>query len=879
MATKIFMIGLCSLWAGPALAETLRLAATRDNSIVMVDREWTVNAGQNSRIRIKGNQHIVAMGFDVTPLRGRRVTRAELVCQASQETISGVTISTIATTWDERKSNGVTAGVEGLDGWGYAGAKFPAVSGGNAFTLVHQADSNVRDGAYHWEVPADMVNALATGVAFGLAIHEHDVDYSRNPTIFAREQSGKQPYLSVEVTDEPDAAPAPPTDLKLVPIDGSSARLTLQAPANGFAYEITIDGQPLSRHNIPRVQPGTSQSIPLRDLPGAIARRGSHQVKVVTINRTGQRSMPAAITSELFHVEPPVYPEVRLPPASTNPVDGLDVIPVTDKYDRAGKTVGELPTDYRSHNALFDGQRIQLTAAAGEVVGFQALLRGTGEVAVSLQFDGPPMRVDLFRAVYVLANGRQIPDPLLPLPERIRLAPHADEALFADVYVPFDSAPGVRRGKLTVSDGREVPVVLTILPIQLPRQASFLCEMNSYGLPDHVDDFYALQQTAYDHRVHANILHYSHHTAEAGARKSNLDMRLRSGRRMDNKRYDDVAPGATQAYWDDFVEAFGPYLDGSYFRDGHRGPIPAPGFYLTFHESWPLNCWAYFNGDPDAYRAFADSPVYAETYVNVLDDFSRMAKHQGWTETGFQVYFNNKGSLNEKTKAPWILDEPTAYWDYRALQYYGELTDRGRRETKDVQIDYRIDISRPEYCRGQLAGRNDLWVVSSWAFQHYRRLVTDRAERDGLKVWVYGTSNAVHESNRQVQAWALDAWQYGATGIVPWQTVDKTGKALKKADPLGLLIFDKDEQGKTVIRHSTRLKAYREAEQLIAYLQMVGAKHHWNANQMRDFISHYTKLTGSVRKQNDADAGTSEYDRNGLLGISELRQAAIELLR
>lgn len=70
--------------------------------------------------------------------------------------------------------------------------------------------------------------------------------------------------------------------------------------------------------------------------------------------------------------------------------------------------------------------------------------------------------------------------------------------------------------------------------------------MNSYGLPDHVDEFYALQQVAYDHRVHANILHYSHHTAAPGARKSNLDMRLRSGRRMDNKRYDGVEPARSR---------------------------------------------------------------------------------------------------------------------------------------------------------------------------------------------------------------------------------------------------------------------------------------------------------------------------------------------
>lgn len=862
-----------------AFGESVRLPVVQDNSIVMVDGEWSENAGSSGRIRIKGNQHIVAMSFDLSAVQGKQIRRAELVCHVASETISAVTISTIATPWQEMTSTGLTAGSESLDGWGYSGARFPAVAGGNAFTLVHQTASALQDGAYHWEVPADMIHAMATGVAFGLAIHEHAADYGRNPSIFSREQSGRQPYLVVEVENGADTAPLPATELQLVPVDGTSARLTVQAPQQGFAYEVSVNGQLLGQHNIPLVSPGTTQTILLRDLPDSVTQSGAQTVEVVVINRTGQRSQPAVVRGKLFQVESAVFPEVRWPAAATPSVAGLSVIPVTDKYDLSGQPVGNLPEDYRTHNSLFDGQRIRMTAAAGEVVGFQVLLRGQGDVSVSCRFERLDWRVDLLQAVYVPAEGRQIADPLLPLPEKVQLQPTADQAVFVDVYVPFDAPAGEYQGKLAVSDGRELPLALTVLPVQLPRKASFLCEMNSYGLPDHVDEFYALQQVAYDHRVHANILHYSHNTAAPGARKSNLDMRLRSGRRMDNKRYDAIEPGARQAYWDDVVEAFGPYLDGSCFRDGHRGPVPAPGFYLTFHESWPLNCRAWFNGDPDAYRAFRDSPVYAETYVNVLADFARLAQSKGWTETGFQVYFNNKGSLNEQQKAPWILDEPAAFWDYRALQYYGELTDRGRQGTDDVRIDYRIDISRPEYCRGQLAGRSDLWVVSSSAFQHYRRLVTDRMQQDGLQVWVYGTSNPVHESNRQLQAWALDAWRHGATGLVPWQTVDKSGQALRRADQLGLFIFDKTPDGQTAIRHSTRLKAYREAEQLIEYLILVQQRKHWSSSQMQAFIDHYVKLSGSVRRQNDDDAGTAEYDRQALLNVDALRQAAIALLR
>lgn len=862
-----------------AKTEPVRLSAVQDNSIVMVDKEWSLNAGASGRIRIKGNQHVVAMSFDLSAIRGKRIKRAELVCHAASETISAVSISTIAAPWQEMTSSGLTAGIEGVNGWGYAGARFPAVVVGNAFTQVHQAKSNLRDGLYHWEIPADMVHAMSTGTAFGLAIHEHDADYSRNPTIFSREQSGKQPYLLVEVDDQRDTAPLPPSNVKLHPVDGLTARLTLEAPRSGFAYEVVVDGQPLGRHNIPLVSPGAQQTIFLRDLPDSITRPGMHTVQVVTISRTGQRSNPATVRGELFRVESTTFPTVPSIATVKPGVADLAVIPVTDKYDQRGQPVGDLPQNYRTHNALFDGQRIRLTAAAGEVVGFQALVRGEGNVSLQCQLERHNWRIDLYHALYVAAQGRQIPDPLLPLPEKIRLQRETDQAVFVDLFVPFDAAAGTYRGKLTVSDGREIPLELTVLAVQLPRRASFLCEMNGYGLPDHVDEYYALQQVAYDHRVHANILHYSHNTAAPGARKSNLDMRLRSGRRMDNKRYDGIEPGAKQAYWDDFAEAFGPYFDGSLFQQGHRGPIPAPGFYLTFHESWPLNCRAYFNGDLDAYQAFADKPVYAETYVNVLADFVRLAKSKGWTDAGFQVYFNNKGSLNDLQKAPWILDEPASFWDYRALQFYGELTDRGQQDNSGIGIDYRIDISRPEYCRGQLDGRGDLWVVSSSAFQNYRRLVTDRIEQDGLKVWVYGTSNPVHESNRQLQAWALDAWRHGATGLVPWQTVDKTGRALQQADQLGLFIFDKTPDGKTAIRHSTRLKAYREAEQLIEYLLLVQQRQQWSASQMRAFIDHYVNLAGSVRKQNDDDAGTAEYDRQALLKVDTLRQAAIQLLR
>ncbi|MCA9066210.1 MAG: hypothetical protein KDA96_24250, partial [Planctomycetaceae bacterium] len=612
---SIVMVTFAAFSHAQCPAETIRLPATQDNSIVMVDGEWEVNAGRQGRIRLKGNQHMIAMSFDTTAVAGRSIRSATLICEQADHVISGVTVSTIATPWDETRSNGRTCGIEGIPNWGYPGAWFPAVCGGNGNTLVASALSELSDGTYSWKIPPDMVSAMICGAAYGLAIHEHDADYSRNPTIYSREQSGRGPYLLVDVDDTPETPPASPTELRVVERSDDFAILELQPPQEGLTYAVEIDGVRLARHNIPFLQPNaavsTRQRIMIRDLPSEVMEKTTHRTQVTTIGRTGKQSRPATLDDALFETKPIETPPFQPRESWSN--SQVSVIPVTDKYDEAGRAVGSLPTNYRSFNSIYDGRRIRLLAAAGEVVGFQTLLRGNGRVRLELSFQDISPGLAHWQSVYVPAGNRRIPDPLLPLPELLTLSPDQDTSVITDIAVPFDAKAGVYSGMLTISDGRKVDVILTVLPFSIPRSATFLCEMNGYGLPDDVTEYQRLQQIAYDHRTHVNILHYSHHTAAAGARKTNLDMRLPTGRRMNNQRYDDIAAGATTAYWEDFRLAFQTYLDGSLFQNGHRGPVPAPGFYLSFHESWPLNCRAYFDGNPDAYVAFRNAPEYSRT--------------------------------------------------------------------------------------------------------------------------------------------------------------------------------------------------------------------------------------------------------------------------
>jgi len=282
----------------------------------------------------------------------------------------------------------------------------------------------------------------------------------------------------------------------------------------------------------------------------------------------------------------------------------------------------------------------------------------------------------------------------------------------------------------------------------------------------------------------------------------------------------------------------------------------------------------YFNGDRDAYKAFDAKPVYTETFVNIVKDFIHVAERERWNQTGFQVYLNNKGSIKDPNKAPWILDEPASYWDYRALSFYADLLKHGKGDRRPIDLAFRVDISRPQFARQQLDGKVDLWVVSSNMFKDYSRLIADRKEREGSRVWVYGSSNNVEDTNRTIQEWALESYRDGAEGIIPWQTIDRDASALKQADPLGIFIMVQGG-GPATLHHSMRLKAYRRAQQDIEYLNLLKHKMRWTNGQLRAFIDHYVTLGGQVDQVTAENASTAHLAPED---FRQLREAAAALL-
>lgn len=220
-----------------------------------------------------------------------------------------------------------------------------------------------------------------------------------------------------------------------------------------------------------------------------------------------------------------------------------------------------------------------------------------------------------------------------------------------------------------------------------------------------------------------------------------------------------------------------------------------------------------------------------------------------------------------------MLDEPSSYWDYRALKFYGELTEKAKGRNCTVNIDYRIDISRPQFDRGQLKKTSSLWVVGTNASNKFQRLVNDRKFQKKRKIWIYGTTNPVGKSNRQTMAWIMSAFLKGASGVVPWQTVDKRGKAMKNADQLGLFVFS---NGK--IYQSLRLKAYRRAQQDIEYLLLLKKKYKLSDKQLREFILHYLPLKGETIKKYASDAGTENFSDLSPKKFRKLRSVLAKLI-
>lgn len=910
------------LLAGGARAQTTNLFLSADNSLIDVEGERDYNMGAVSAIRLKAFQHHVVLKFPTAGFTNKMVSAARLrFYEGNSEELTHVTVSTVQGDWNEGTSGGFATSEGGscfnyarwsansntIVPWAWPGSKFPDVAYGNGFSLLNHADTQLgNDGNpyYEWTVDPDLVAANFVGASYGLAVFESSRIVSQNRTVYSREHSLK-PYLTVTWANT-SLTPGAITDLSAVTAgaDRGEVRLRWTAPANAFAYRIRyrITGpegdlpQDVPRYLIPYAKPaGQVEDVLVRDI---LQLDADYLFTVQAVSRSGNTSAVASVTARACAIES--IPGLNIgydkptacaaPNGYSNAVLKVWAVPETEKVLPGGTFLTEdnLAAGYKTANPVFDGVTVRLRAARNETVAF---ILGVEEIAsqvsgltVSLSGASSVVTGELSRIGYINTAQGYMPELIRPLPAT--LATRMDEnassgqkvqQVLVELLVRSSAPTGTHALALSISNGSTVnytiPVRLNVWDFTLPDRPWFELEMNDYGFPTYLATFNALMKAGHKDRAHVNLVPY-------GSSRTRMDMYLPDGRLMNEAAFTNIAPGAVTTFWDDFVTAFDPALSGSLFNTGLRQGTPLTGFYLSFHESFPLRYEPYYAaGQMDAYKAFTNSPVYAQTFVNLVSNFAQLATTHHWTNAGFQVYFNNK-------LHPWDFDEPYDFWDFRALAWYEDLFDLGTAQKGGMDIKYRVDISRPQYHRKQLDGKMDLAVISRELFT-FNRLCRQIMERDGTLVWNYSTAADVYKSGHNAEGWCLLAYAFGARGVLPWSTVKyvepgydyMAGVTNEDFQQRALYIVKSD--GQTPEIYSTlRMKAFRRGAQDCEYLHLAQLAGGYTDGQMSRMVIRAIGDSATVKVNPGyvEDAGTLEFQGLSESTLHILRQRAARII-
>jgi hypothetical protein len=312
--------------------------------------------------------------------------------------------------------------------------------------------------------------------------------------------------------------------------------------------------------------------------------------------------------------------------------------------------------------------------------------------------------------------------------------------------------------------------------------------------------------------------------------------------------------------WETYDAHYEPLFTGQAFADLPRGAVPIECFYLPLHENWPSPMEGNYNGSYWADLAFPES--YRTNFVHAVEQCSDHFQAQGWLDTRFHVYLNNKVDFKKRGwsrgSSPWLLDEPANFQDYWALRYFAIATADGRsrlgqdRSGSKARLLFRGDISRPQWQRDTLDGLLDYAVISFSAFQEYRSMVLDRKFRDGQEVVVYGSNNPIGTNNGMSVAWCWDAWCQGADGVLPWQTVGN-GKNHGSARMTRLSSIPRIPRDRNRVP-SIRLKAYCYGQQDVELLNQLSSK----ANVSRYILGDWLRTAVETAKHGKTQEGFVE---------------------
>jgi len=945
---SVFLLVMLGALSFNAWAETVRCEASRDTWISSCGdqaegdptvQEVDTNAGKAKKIKLKGYQEFGLLDFDVAKLKGKKFGKAFIHVAFAEGVKNGgergtdlrwFTFSTISSPWEEGQGGAEKDYVSDPTGHGatfneasyktrawanFPGSKLWDVTLGNGNTLRSDADGGEpKDGYFTIPIDVRLVEARVNGASEGFMIMDGSVFISTNAYIHSRE-SDKPPFLTVEVEGDAKPEAAPVANLKVTPapndatVTEGALTVSLTVPAGAFSYDVTLNGKPVPRWQIPfAAKAGAEQHFLIEYLPPDT----DAKLDVVAVDTAGNKSAPISATTKTS----PALSVPKLPESTWNPKGGAAPLlgkvkvwafPQIAKLDPlSGKVIVEKGLeDAQSKNSVWDAgsKTVRLLAAKGEIVGFQLGFEGqsVGLKTTVEGLDGIQVRQwrewfvkigDTWHSDYALplkaGDGISIPD------QENNIENQKASALALDLFVPEGAKPGVHEGKLKLTGDAgtlELKLVVEVFDVIIPKETNFIPELNCYSGPlsdAGQEPFFDAFRIAHYNRCAINRVPHGHQGRTAADWSAK------------------VGPDGHVTDWAEFDKNLGPLLDGSAFTNNPRAGVPTPLLYLPFNESYPLSFKENYkpgekvplvgeNWKP-LHDMTAKSPEdsfsqeYKDAFVNCVKDYVAHFEEKGWNKTIMEGFHNNKVQYGQikgpdgkpvpaLTGTAWTLDEPQTWLDWQALLFYSKLFHKGIEGQKTTKFGFRGDISRPMWQGSCMDGNMEVMVANNGQFE-FPPLMKASKLRMPTKLWTYGSTDATNGNHEDNIAWCLKAYVHECDGILPWQCIGDA-KSFDEGDGKGengnMLVVDGRRFGVNAVA-SFRVHALREGAQLVELLRLLQLKKGWGRAHCGALIEQAIPL-GTQFKQARADdaAGLKFGDLNAEKFV-KLKESLLRLL-
>lgn len=920
-----------------AAAERVRLPAVADIGVSSVSvggvDERRLSWGQHETFKLKSVQEMGVVRFDATAAVGRRVVEARLhLHRAGDDRLRWIRVSTVNGDWEEGTTHVAYGPPSGAcydfadwgsrRPWSWVGSQLCDVIMGSGNTLHHWAAC--REGEEGWvslPLPPALIYALCIGDSDGLALQDGGDPGLYNNHIHAVQSGGTAPYIEVVLAESLVGAPAVPVVTAEPVVDAPrleprSARITIAEATGVSCWRMALDGDPVPRWRVPH----PAADGPTVFLLDGLDAGATHRLTVRAVAPSGAESPAATVALAVPPLAGPLprlasiaRPEGDAPAMELQGGSMVWAVPPLVKIDPvSGEPMNQDAAPRGAANVVWDGERVALFGCRGEYVSCQIVIQRPAEApirgAVTIEtLTGPGGRridlseVELYRTWLAKdRSDRWSPSYCIPhasgaafgIPDTERgLASQRVQSIYLDLYIPTSAAAGAYSGAAVVAveggGSARMPIELQVHGFDMPDKLAFWPQLNCYGwsMPAGMSEVEAYRLV----HQHRSVLFRRDYQPQVTGSGADLEID-----------------------WTTYDRTVGPLLSGEAFAGNRRAGVPIEALALPFWDSWPTpltpETYAY-RGDWGRHQAkdraefqrlmeavinrhyrsappIADglSQGYRDAFIAAQSQFVQHFREQGWDDTELQCLFMGKSThrIEYGVNMWWTTDEPYHWSDWQALRYFAQLWTANRARDEEDRWVFRADISRPMWQGQVLDGVVDVihYGTGAVADPADRRRCRDLAQRGGFDLRVYGNPNRDDRSNGETVAWILDAWGLGANAALPWQTMGND-RSLDEGDRSvsGVAMIAPGDRFGVHAVGDLRLKACRDAEQIIEYLTLFARRHGLHRDEVVAVLRRSLGLSGSTEDGAGADdADALRFTNLSAWQISGLRRSLAEAI-